>query len=85
MRVVAEDQWEVQFADWQGTAASFAPWVDGGGSVAGVDCDSPDGYQHPAYPVQAATQPTASPTGTAVDPYVMGQSDSGLCRPTTGT
>ena len=85
MRVVAEDQWEVQFADWQGTAASFAPWVDGGGSVSGVDCGTPDGYQHPAYPVQAAAQPTASPTGTAVDPYVMGQPGSGLCRPTTGT
>jgi hypothetical protein len=85
MRVVAEDRWEVQFADWQGTAASFGPWVDGGGSVSGVDCGTPDGYQHPAYPRQAAAQPTASPAGAAVDPYVMGQQESGLCRPTTGT
>lgn len=85
MRVVAEDQWKVQFANWQGSATTFEPWVDSGGSISGVDCGTPDGYQHPAYPVQVSTQPTASPTGTAVDPYVMGRPESGLCQPTTGT
>lgn len=85
MRVVAEDQWVVQFADWQGAGTTFTPWVDVGGSVSGVECGTPDGYQHPAYPVQVAGQPTSSPTGAAFDPYVIGQPDSGLCRPTTGT
>jgi hypothetical protein len=66
-------------------ASTFAPWVDTGGSLAGVDCGTPDGYQHPAYPEQVSAQPTASPSGTAVDPYVMGQSESGMCNPTTGT
>jgi hypothetical protein len=85
MRIVAEDQWEVQFANWQGAATTFAPWVDNGGSVAGAECGTTDGYQHPAYPVQVATQPTASPTGTAADPYVMGQPNSAACEATTGT
>ena len=85
MRVLSEDQWMVQFASWQGVASTFAPWVDNGGSVSGIDCGTADGYRHPAYPVQVATQPTASPSGTAVDPYVMGQSESGMCQPTTGT
>ena len=85
MRVVAEDQWLVQFADWNGAATTFAPWVDAGGGVSGVDCTTKDGYQHPSYPAQVTTQPTASPSGTAIDPYVMGQSESGLCHPTTGT
>lgn len=85
MRVLAEDQWEVQFADWQDGGSTFAPWVDHNGSVSGIDCGTADGYQHPAYPVQATTRATASPTGTAVDPYVMGQSNSGLCQPVSGT
>jgi hypothetical protein len=85
MRVLDEDQWEVRFADWAGTATTFAPWVDAVSTVSGIDCGTADGYQHPAYRAQVATQPTASPSGTAVDPYVMGQSVSGECHPITGT
>jgi hypothetical protein len=85
MRVVDENQGTVDFGDWTGAGTSFAPWWDEDGSVAGVDCGTADGYQHPAYPVQVAAQPTASPSGTAVDPYVMGQPESGQCQPTTGT
>jgi hypothetical protein len=85
MRVVDEDQGEVDFADWTGVTSTFAPWMDWGGSVSGADCGTTDGYQHPAYPVSAAAQPTASPTGTPVDPYVMGKALSGLCHAITGT
>jgi hypothetical protein len=85
MRVVDEDQWLVQFAAWNGAATTFAPWVDAGGSVSGAECGTTDGYQHPDYPALVTAQPSASPSGTAIDPYIMGQSDSGLCRQTTGT
>jgi hypothetical protein len=85
MRVVAEDTWLVQFADWNGAATTFAPWVDTGGGVAGIVCGAKDGYQHPDYPVEVATQPAASPSGTAVDPYAIGHSSGGGCHPTTGT
>ena len=85
MRVLDEDQGTVDFANWTGVTSTFAPWENWGGSVSGVDCGTRDGYRHPAYPVQVATQPTASPSGTAVDPYAMGRPDSGLCQPTTGT
>jgi hypothetical protein len=84
-RVVDEAQGEVDFASWQGVATPFAPWVVWGGRISGADCGTPDGYQHPAYPVQVETGPSATPTGTAIDPYAMGQTDSGLCNPSTGT
>jgi len=84
MRVLNEDQGQVDFGNWQGVTATFTPWWENGGSVSGSECGTRDGYQHPAYPVSAPAQ-TASPTGTPIDPYQMGKSTSGLCQATTGT
>ena len=83
MRIVDEDQWTVEFGNWQGAATAFTPWVKDGGSVSGSMCGTTDGYQHPDYPNLRAAQPT--PSGTPVNPYVLGQSSSAICRATTGT
>ena len=72
MRIVNEDQWTVQFGNWEGAATTFEPWVEDGG-----------GYGHPDYPNLRAAQPT--PTGTPVNPYALGQPGSGVCRASTGT
>ena len=85
MRVLDEDQWPVDFGNWQGVTATFTPWWEGGGAVSGSLCGTRDGYQHPAYPVPVRIQPTTSPTGTPVDPYQMGKSLTGLCQSSTGT
>jgi hypothetical protein len=90
MRVVNEVVWTVAFADWQGAASSFAPWVtpvSGKGRVSGIVCGTGDGYWHPAYPVaaNAPASPSASPTGTPVDPYVSGQPRPESCQAITGT
>ena len=74
----------MDFGNWQGVTATFTPWWEGGGTVSGSECGTRDGYPHPAYPVSIATQPTASPTGTPVDPYQMGKSIPG-CEAATGT
>jgi hypothetical protein len=86
-RVVVEDQWTVGFADWQGAATSFEPsLLYAGDSAAGAECGTTDGYVHPAYPSVAATaNPSASPTGTPINPYVLGQSVTGKCVNMTGT
>jgi hypothetical protein len=87
MRVVVQASGYVAFADWAGAATSFEPWVEYTGSVAGVVCGTTDGYVHPDYPNNspAGTGPTASPSGTAIDPYAMGNTGTSGCHPTTGT
>jgi hypothetical protein len=90
MRIVNEVAWTVHFGSWQGVASSFAPWYTSSGTVGGVagaDCGTTDGYSHPDYPVSATlgAQPTATPSGAPVDPYVAGQTRAGGCQETTGT
>lgn len=87
-RVVAEAAWTVAFAHWQGETSTFAPWVntDDSSGTSGVVCGSTDGYQHPDYQTAAAQpNPSDSPTGTPLNPYVGGQSKSGACQAVTGT
>lgn len=51
MRIVTQESWTVSFGDWTGGATSFEPWVDEtGGGVAGAQCGTTDGYEHPDYP-----------------------------------
>jgi hypothetical protein len=89
-RIVNEVAWTVAFADWQGAASTFAPWVNnviGEGGVAGAYCGTKDGYSHPDYPSPASpgATPSVSPSGPEVDPYVAGQSHHQGCQATTGT
>jgi hypothetical protein len=85
MRIVVEDRWVVGFADWQGAATTFAPWLEStGGNVAGAKCGTSDGYDHPDYPT-APVNPSDSPTGKPINPYVAGQTLTGKCENTTGT
>ena len=90
MRVVAQASWTVSFADWTGGATAFEPWVDEtGGGVAGTECGTADGYEHPDYPGSPKTGAQPSPSGTPIDPYALGQEQpdgtSSECRATTGT
>jgi hypothetical protein len=90
MRIVNEVAWTVAFANWQGAASSFAPWVNSVtdvGGVAGAKCGTGDGYQHPDYPDNTASgaQPTVSPSGAPENPYVGGQSRVRGCQASTGT
>lgn len=85
MRVVDEESGSVNFGDWADAATTFAPWDQFDSFVAGALCGTRDGYQHPDYPNDRAAQPTVSPSGTPVNPYVLGQSISGVCQSTTGT
>ena len=90
MRIVNEVTWTVGFANWQGAATTFAPWIEassGTGGVSGIVCGTEDGYWHPAYPVTASVSASASasPSGSPVDPYVPGQVRVGSCQPVTGT
>jgi hypothetical protein len=87
-RVVAEAAWTVAFGNWQGATSTFAPWVNSNDSsgVSGIVCGESDGYQHPGYPTAAAQpNPSGSPTGKPLNPYVGGQSLGGDCQATTGT
>ena len=89
MRIVNEVDWTVAFGNW-GVSSSFAPWLAGSGAssgVAGADCGTSDGYSHPDYSVSTVpgAQPSASASGTPVDPYVAGQGKTGTCEATTGT
>lgn len=89
MRVVPEAVWTVEFGSWQGTSATFAPWVQAtGGGVSGAQCSSKDGYQHPAYQVPAITvpNPSGSPSGKPINPYALNGARNGqACQATTGT
>jgi len=88
MRIVAQASWTVSFGDWAGGATSFEPWVDdNGGSVAGTECGTTDGYEHPDYPDSPDAGGQPSPSGSPVDPYALGQSggSSSECQATTGT
>jgi len=90
MRIVNEVAFTLDFGSWQGVASSFAPWYTSTGTVGGVagaDCGSTDGYSHPDYPDNTVpgAQPSVTPSGTPVDPYVAGQSRVGDCQETTGT
>jgi hypothetical protein len=88
MRIVAEMQWTVSFGDWPGGTTSFGPWISGwGDNVSGVQCGTSDGYRHPDYPdvSGAVAQPSDSPSGTPIDPYVLGNTGSTACQATTGT
>jgi hypothetical protein len=87
-RVVAEAAWTVAFGNWQGDSSTFAPWINTNDSsgFAGIVCGTTDGYQHPDYPAAAAApDPSDSPSGAPVDPYVAGQSKPGACQAATGT
>jgi hypothetical protein len=89
MRIVNEVDWTLSFGNWAGAATTFEPSISTNrvGGVAGALCGMTDGYQHPDYPDNPASeaQPTDSPSGTPVDPYVMGQPRSAGCQATTGT
>ena len=89
MRIVNEVGWTLSFGDWAGAATTFEPSISttGIGGVAGVLCGTSDGYQHPDYPdnPSAEARPSDSPTGTPVDPYVMGQSRPAGCQAVTRT
>jgi hypothetical protein len=89
MRIVNEVGWTLSFGDWAGAATTFEPSISttGIGGVAGAVCGTSDGYQHPDYPdnPSAEARPSDSPTGTPVDPYVMGQSRPGGCQAVTST
>lgn len=90
MRVVDQESWTVSFGDWAGGATSFEPWVDEtGGGVAGTECGTADGYEHPDYPNSPKASAQPSPSGTPIDPYALGEGQSAepasTCRATTGT
>jgi hypothetical protein len=90
MRVVSEVGWTVAFGNWAGASSTFAPWLADNGAdsaLSGVDCGTSDGYSHPDYPVSTVpgAQPSNTPTGTPVDPYVAGKGKTGSCEVSTGT
>ncbi|HEX7163278.1 MAG TPA: hypothetical protein VF223_18835 [Trebonia sp.] len=85
MRVVGEESGSVDFGNWAGAATTFAPWDQFSGSSAGALCGTRDGYEHPDYPNDLAVRPAVSPSGTPVNPYVLGKSISEMCQSTTGT
>jgi hypothetical protein len=88
MRIVNEVGWTLSFGAWAGAATTFEPSIStsGIGGVAGALCGTTDGYEHPDYPdnPSSGARPSDSPSGTPVDPYVMGQSRTG-CQAATGT
>jgi hypothetical protein len=88
MRIVNEVGWTLSFGAWAGAATTFEPSIStsGIGGVAGALCGTTDGYEYPDYPDNPSSEarPSGSPSGTPVDPYVMGQSRTG-CQATTGT
>lgn len=92
MRIVSQVTWTVAFGNFAGATSSFAPWLvlasDGASSsVSGADCGTTDGFVHPAYPRNTATgaQPTATPSGAPIDPYVRRPTTNGGCQSSTGT
>jgi hypothetical protein len=87
MRLVSEASWILSFGNWQGAATSFEPWwnTTGAEGTAGNSCGIKDGYVHPDWPSARAQPSGSSGTGKPVNPYVPGQSISGVCRNTTGT
>jgi hypothetical protein len=80
--------WRPGVVAWAGAATTFEPSIStsGIGGVAGALCGTTDGYEYPDYPDNPSSEarPSGSPSGTPVDPYVMGQSRTG-CQATTGT
>ena len=88
MRIVTHVSWMVEFGNWEDAATTFEPWVDptGNSSVSGGLCTPLDGYVHPDYPAPASgVDPSASPSGTPLNPYELGQTRTEGCQATTGT
>lgn len=85
MRVATEESGSVDFGNWEGVTATFAPWAHFAGTAAGTLCGARDGYRHPDYPSDLAVQPSVSPSGTPIDPYATGKAYTGTCEATTGT
>lgn len=87
MRLVSDAAWIVSFGDWQGAATPFEPSfsTDGGGGVAGNSCGNKDGFVHPDWPSKREAEPSASASGTPVNPYALAQPRSATCQNTTGT
>jgi hypothetical protein len=84
MRVVAQFQGHIDFADWAEADTPFEPWWNAGPAVAGIRCGVKDGFIHPDYPSGPPDSSVAS--GPAVNPYTFGEpSSTGACQPTTGT
>lgn len=87
MRAVGHEQGYFDFAQWQGdTANALEPWYQAGTAVAGTQCGTTDGYDHPSF--QNATPTKVQPTGAPVNPYsfaTRAPSDQYICRSTTGT
>jgi len=87
MRLVSDVAWVVSFGNWQGSATSFEPsfTTTGDEGVAGNMCGNKDGYVHPDWPSNRQSRPSASPSGTPIDPYVLGQPGTEGCQASTGT
>jgi hypothetical protein len=86
MRVVARDEVNVDFAQWDDPGGPLeAYWSSTSGGVAGVRCDVNDGFAHPEFPNGPPDKVT--PTGAPVNPYDQSApvKRSGGCQPTTGT
>ena len=78
------------FGNWQGVNSTFAPWLADSGAdsmLSGVDCGTTDGYAHPDYTGSTVpgAQPSDTPSGTPVNPYVAGKGKTGNCEVSTGT
>jgi hypothetical protein len=86
MRLVSDAGWLLIFGDWQGDAGTFEPayGTTAAEGIAGDKCSVNDGFVHPDWP-SAAPQSSETPSGPPIDPYVLGQTETGGCQASTGT
>jgi len=89
MRLIDEEVWDVEFAQWQGAATAFEPFItfSANGGKAGASCGTTDGYVHPDWPTESALpNPSDSGSGAPLNPYVAGQNRTVPgCQANTGT
>jgi len=68
VRVVAHERAVVRFAQWDDPGGILEPWVsDFGDGYANAQCETTDGYVHPAFPQVGSG--AVEPSGKPVDPY----------------
>ena len=84
MRIVAHQLNDVDFAQWDDPGGPLEPWwTTSGGGVAGAQCGTKDGFQHPQFP--GGPKGNVTPTGAPIDPYDPNAATPKGCQATTGT
>ena len=86
LRIVAQEDGYVDFAQWDDPGGPLEPWYSNGGSTSGGLCGVRDGYIHPDYP--QGPPPSVQPSGKPVNPYSFATPSTGpvnSCQATTGT